>query len=641
MPSPLYLCAMHYASIENLSKSFGIRTLFSQISFYIEEGDKIALVARNGSGKSTLMKIIAGLDTADSGTVWVHKEIKTIMLQQDTHFDGSKTIWDNVLRLQNPVVQAVKAYEECLENNPNDHDTIGVLMSRIDELDAWSFESNVKQVLGKLNIHHLNHKMGNLSGGQKKRVALAQALIEAQLYSGKCLLLMDEPTNHLDVEMIEWLEEYLNASKVTLLLVTHDRYFLDAVCNEIIEIDAEKVYTHKGGYDYFLEQKALRIEVQQSELQKDKNIYRKELEWMRKQPKARTTKSKSRQDAFAQVEERVKQQNETAEVSLQMKMTRLGGKVLEMKKVYKSYGQLPIMKGFDYTFKKGERVGVVGKNGVGKSTFLKIALQLEAPDSGKINHGDTVVFGNFSQDGLQYKEDKRSIEYVKDMAEFFPLADGSKISASQFMEKFGFGAEQQYTLLSKLSGGEKRRLHLMSVLFTNPNFLVLDEPTNDLDLQTLSTLEEFLLDYPGCILIVSHDRYFMDRMVDHLFAFEGDGFIRDYPGNYTQYRQALASGAFEKETTPSREQPQAAGEQKPAASATNTAVKKLSFKEKFELEQLEKDMPRLQKEKKLLEEKLSSTQDYSELQKAADRISAIIAELDQKEMRWLELSEKI
>lgn len=641
MPSPLYLCGMHYASIENLTKSFGIRTLFSKIHFYIEEGDKIALVARNGSGKSTLMKIIAGLDTADSGTVWVHKEIKTIMLQQDTHFDGNKTIWDNVLRLQNPVVQAVKEYEECLENNPNDHDAIGVHMSRIDELDAWSFESNLKQVLGKLNIHHLNHKMANLSGGQKKRVALAQALIEAQLYSGKCLLLMDEPTNHLDVEMIEWLEEYLNASKITLLLVTHDRYFLDAVCNEIIEIDAEKVYTHKGGYDYFLEQKALRIEVQQSELQKDKNIFRKELEWMRKQPKARTTKSKSRQDAFAQVEERVKQQTETVEVSLQMKMTRLGGKVLEMKKVYKSYGPLPIMKGFDYTFKKGERVGVVGKNGVGKSTFLKIALQLEAPDSGKINHGDTVVFGNFSQDGLQYKEDKRAIEYVKAMAEFFPLADGSKISASQFMEKFGFGAEQQYTLLSKLSGGEKRRLHLMSVLFTNPNFLVLDEPTNDLDLQTLSTLEEFLLDYPGCILIVSHDRYFMDRMVDHLFAFEGDGFIRDFPGNYTQYRQALAEGAFEKETTTTREQSLPSSEQKPAASATNTAVKKLSFKEKFELEQLEKDMPRLQEEKKLLEEKLGSTQDYTELQKAADRISAIIAELDQKEMRWLELSEKM
>ncbi len=633
---------MHYASVENLSKSFGVRTLFKNISFHIEEGDKIALVARNGSGKSTLMKIIAGLDTADSGTVWVHKDIKTVMLQQDNDFAGNKTIWDNVLRLDNPVVKAVKAYEEWLEKESDDHEEMSRLMSKIDDLNAWSFESDLKQILGKLNIHHLNEKIGNLSGGQKKRVALAQALIEAQLYEGNCLLIMDEPTNHLDVSMIEWLEEYLGASRVTLLLVTHDRYFLDAVCNEIIEIDDEKVFVYKGDYDYFLEQKALRQEVQQSELQKDKNIYRKELEWMRKQPKARTTKSKSRQDAFAEVENRVKQQKDVNEVSLQMKMTRLGGKILEMKKVYKSFGNLAIMKGFDYTFKRGERTGVVGKNGVGKSTFLKIALMQEPADSGKINHGDTVVFGNFSQDGLQYKEDKRAIEYVKDMAEYFPLADGSKLSASMFMEKFGFSAEQQYTYLSKLSGGEKRRLHLMSVLFVNPNFLVLDEPTNDLDLQTLRTLEEFLMDFPGCILIVSHDRYFMDRMVDHLFAFEGNAVIRDFPGNYTQYREAQAKGLLENKTEQLMKQaPVEERKETLRVVAPSTEIKKLSFKEKFELEQLEKDMPRLQQEKKQLEEKLASTADYAELQKAADRISAIIHELDEKEMRWLELSERM
>ena len=640
----LYICAMHYASVENLTKSFGIRTLFKNITFHIEEGDKIALVARNGSGKSTLMKIIAGSDTADSGTVWVHKDIKTVMLQQDNDFDGNKTIWDNVLRLDHPVVKAVKEYEVFLEEGSDDHDHLGELMAKLDDLDAWSFESDLKQILGKLNIHHLTERVGNLSGGQKKRVALAQSLIEAQLYQGNCLLIMDEPTNHLDVSMIEWLEEYLGSAKITLLLVTHDRYFLDAVCNEIIEIDDEKVYVYKGDYDYFLEQKALRQEVQQSELQKDKNIFRKELEWMRKQPKARTTKSKSRQDAFAEVEERVKQQKEVAEVTLQMKMTRLGGKILELKKVNKSYGDLTIMKGFDYTFKRGERIGVVGKNGVGKSTFLKIALQQEEPDSGKINHGDTVVFGNFSQDGLVYKEDKRAIEYVKDMAEYFPLADGSKLSASMFMEKFGFSAEQQYTPLSKLSGGEKRRLHLMSVLFTNPNFLVLDEPTNDLDLQTLRTLEEFLMEYPGCILIVSHDRYFMDRMVDHLFAFEGNGVIRDYPGNYTQYREALSKGLLEQQdqqimkSMPEEEVKTTAA---PPAQATAGQPKRLTFKEKFELEQLEKDMPRLQEEKKMLEEKLGVTQDYNELQKASDRISAIIHELDEKEMRWLELSEKV
>jgi len=630
---------MHYASIENISKSFGIRTLFKNITLNIEEGDKIALVARNGSGKSTLLKIITGLDTPDAGTVWVHKDIKVVMLQQDNDFDGNKTIWDNVLRLDNPVVKVVKEYEQFLEDGLEDIDKLGELMAKLDDLNAWNFESDLKQILGKLNLHHLSEKVGNLSGGQKKRVALAQALIEADLHAGRCLLILDEPTNHLDVDMIEWLEDYLAAAKVTLLLVTHDRYFLDAVSNEIVEIDEEKVYVYKGDYDNFLEQKSLRLEVQQSELQKDKNIFRKELEWMRKQPKARTTKSKSRQDAFTEVEDRVKLKKDVEEVSLQVKMTRLGGKILELIKVYKSYGDLQIMKGFDYTFKRGERIGVVGKNGVGKSTFLKIALQLEAPDSGKINHGDTVVFGNFSQDGLIYKEDKRAIEYVKDMAEYFPLNDGTKISASQFMEKFGFSAEQQFTPLSKLSGGEKRRLHLMSVLFLNPNFLVLDEPTNDLDLQTLRTLEEFLMEYPGCILIVSHDRYFMDRMVDHLFAFEGNAVIRDYPGNYTQYREAIANGSLTDERQIMKQE-QKIAEPAPVINS-NSPVQKLSFKEKRELELLDKEMPELQKEKAALETTMNEgNPGFNELQKAAERIGVIVQSLDEKEMRWLELSEK-
>lgn len=637
---------MHYASIENISKSFGIRTLFSNISFHVEEGDKIAFVARNGSGKSTLLKIIAGMETADAGTVWVHKDIRVIMLQQDTPFDDRKSIWDNVLRMENPVVKAVKAYEQCLEEDADNIDKLTHLMARVDELNAWTFESELKQILGKLNLHHLNEPMGNLSGGQRKRVALAQALIEAQLHAGKCLLILDEPTNHLDVSMIEWLEDYLSAQKITLLCVTHDRYFLDAVCNEILEMDEERIYEYKGDYDYFLEQKSLRHEVQQSELQKDKNIFRKELEWMRKQPKARTTKSKSRQDAFTEIEERVGKKREELDVSLQVKMTRLGGKVLEMKKVNKSYGDKVLIKGFDYTFKKGERVGIVGKNGVGKSTFLKIALQQEKPDSGKINHGDTVVFGNFNQEGLQYKEDKRAIEFVKDFAEFFPLADGSKISASQFMEKFGFNAEQQYTPLSKLSGGEKRRLHLLSVLFLNPNFLILDEPTNDLDLQTLRTLEEFLLEFPGCILIVSHDRYFMDRLVDHLFAFEGEGMIRDFPGNYSQYRSQLAEGSLE-ETLSVGVLPEkaAAAETKKEAvdpPGKQQVKKALSFKEKFEFEHLEKEIPQLQEEKILLEGKMNSgAMGYDELQKAAQRIGELVQLIDDKEMRWLELSERV
>ncbi len=633
---------MHYASIENISKSFGIRTLFKDISFHIEEGDKISLVARNGSGKSTLLKIIAGLDTADSGTIWVRKEVKVIMLQQETAFDEEKSIWDNILRLDNPVVKVVKDYEMFLETGTDNVEHLTELMGRLDEHNAWNFENELQQILGKLNLHHLNEPVKNLSGGQRKRVALAQALIEAQIHEGKCLLILDEPTNHLDVSMIEWLEDFLSAQKITLLLVTHDRYFLDAVCNEIIEIDEGKVYEYRGDYDYFLEQKSLRQEVQASELQKDKNIFRKELEWMRKQPKARTTKSKSRQDAFAAVEERVSQKKEELEVSLQVKMTRLGGKILEMKKVNKAYGDKVLIKGFDYTFKRGERIGIVGKNGAGKSTFLKIALQQEAPDSGKINHGDTVVFGNFDQEGLKYKEDKRAIEYVKDFAEFFPLADGSKISASQFMEKFGFSAEQQYTPLSKLSGGEKRRLHLLSVLFVNPNFLILDEPTNDLDLQTLRTLEEFLMDFPGCILIVSHDRYFMDRLVDHLFAFEGDGMIRDFPGNYTQYREQLKNNTLTGSFIESKEKEETAAKPAKPQSTLNNSTQKLSFKEKFEFENLEKELPALQKEKETLEAKMAAGNlSYDELQKSAARVGELIEMIDRKEMRWLELSEKV
>ncbi|NOU38359.1 MAG: ABC-F family ATP-binding cassette domain-containing protein [Ferruginibacter sp.] len=633
---------MHYASVENISKSFGIRTLFKNISFYVEEGDKIAFVARNGTGKSTLLKIFAGLETADEGTVWVHKDVKVIMLQQDTPFMEDKTIRENVLRLDNPTIKTVSAYEKYLDEGSEDMDLLTELMGKMEELNAWSFESEMKQILGKLNLHDLEAIMSTLSGGQRKRVALAQALIEAQLHEGKCMLIMDEPTNHLDVSMIEWLEDFLSTHKMTILLVTHDRYFLDTVCNEIIEMDGEKLFVYKGDYDYFLEQKSLRQEIEASEFQKDKNIFRKELEWMRKQPKARTTKSKSRQDAFKDVEERVSVKKEDAEVSLQVKMTRLGGKILEMKKVSKSYGDKLIMKGFDYTFKRGERVGIVGKNGVGKSTFLKIALQQEEPDSGKINHGDTVVFGNFNQEGLTYKEDKRAIEYVKDMAEYFPLADGTKLSASMFMEKFGFNAQQQFTPLSKLSGGEKRRLHLMSVLFVNPNFLILDEPTNDLDLQTLRTLEEFLMDFPGCILIVSHDRYFMDRMVEHLFAFEGEGVIKDYPGNYTQYRSYLKeieAGTRKDDGKMNMVSIEEKPKQVPQANIGINTAKKLSFKEKHELETLDKEIPNLQKEKEALEIKMSSNITYDEMQKIASRVTEIITLLDVKELRWLELSE--
>ena len=630
---------MHYASINNISKSFGVRELFRGITFHVEEGDKIALIARNGFGKTTLLQILLGNDTPDQGDVWIHKDIQVIFLEQEQRFDPLKSIWDNVLSMNHPVAQVVKRYEEFLEKGSADATELQRLLNTMDELHAWSFEHDMQQILSRLKITNLNQKISALSGGQKKRVALAQCLIAAKLHEGKCLLILDEPTNHLDVAMIEWLEDYLNKAKITLLMVTHDRYFLDAVCNEIIEIDQQQVYIHQGNYDYFLEQKAHRNEVASSELLKDKNIYRKELEWMRKQPKARTTKSKSRQDNFTDVEQRVKQKVEDLSVQLQVKMTRLGGKILEMKKVYKNFGDKKILAGFDYTFKRGERIGIVGKNGVGKSTFLQIALQLMEPDSGKVNHGDTVVFGHFSQEGLTYKEDKRVVEYVKSFAEFFQMADDTKISAAKFLERFAFTPEQQYTYLSLLSGGEKRRLQLLTILYKSPNFLVLDEPTNDLDLQTLQLLEEFLLDYPGCLLLVSHDRYFMDKLVDHLFVFEGDGIVRDFPGNYSQYRieeenkQPILDTKENQDNNDFEEQKRLKKEKE--------KEKKLSYKEKRELEDLEKEMPALEQEKSTLEAHLgSSGLSYDELQKTSERIQQIIHQLEEKEMRWLELSEK-
>ncbi|MEP7278003.1 MAG: ABC-F family ATP-binding cassette domain-containing protein [Bacteroidota bacterium] len=628
---------MHYVSVEGLTKSYGIKPLFKDISFHIEEGDKIALVAKNGSGKSTLLKILSGTETADSGKVWVHKDVTVALFEQDPQFLEHKSILDNIFHHNHPVINAIKAYEAA--SDAEDADRIGDAIVLLDELNAWDFDTKVKQILGKLNIHHLNQLAGTLSGGQRKRVALAKTLIDIGFEHKHVLLIMDEPTNHLDVEMVEWLEHYLNQEKVTLLMVTHDRYFLDAVCNEILEIDAENLYVYKGDYENFIERKAARIESETASIGKAKNLFRKELEWMRKQPKARTTKSKSRQDNFYVVEAKAKQKIEDERVQLQVKMTRLGGKVAELKKVYKRYGDKIILRGFDYTFKKGDRIGIVGKNGAGKSTFLNILQELEPADSGKINIGDTVVFGNYAQQGLEIKEDKRVIEFVKDIAEHFPLADGSSLSAAQFLQLFLFTPDQQYTYISRLSGGEKRRLHLLSILFRNPNFLILDEPTNDLDLQTLGVLENFLSDYQGCIIIVSHDRYFMDRLVDHLFVFQGDGDIRDFPGNYSQYRIALKDDEklTDAGTQMSEKEERAAP---PPAPASNDEKRKLSFKEKREFEQLEKEIADLSGEKETVTEKLSSgTAPFEELQKLSERIGMLTLLLDEKELRWLELSE--
>jgi ATP-binding cassette subfamily F protein uup len=628
-----YLCAMHYVSVESLTKSFGVKPLFENISFHIEEGDKIALIARNGSGKSTLLRILAGKETSDSGTSWINKEVTVALFEQDPKFDERGSIADNIFYHNHPVMNAIREFEAFSEEE-GDLEKLSDAIVKMDDLGAWDFDAKVKQILARLNIHHLQQAVNTLSGGQRKRVALAKTLIDIGFEHKHVLLIMDEPTNHLDVEMVEWLENYLDQQNVTLLLVTHDRYFLDSVSDEIWELDGSDLFVYKGDYQNYIEKKAARQESEAASIDKARNTYRKELEWMRKQPKARTTKSKSRQDNFYKVETKAKQRIEDAQLELQVKMSRLGGKVIELKKVYKSFGEKPIMKGFDYTFKKGERIGVVGKNGVGKSTFLNMLQGLEEADSGKINIGETVVFGNYSQQGLLIKEDMRVIEFVKNIAESFPLAGGGSLSAAQFLQLFLFPPEQQYTYVSKLSGGEKRRLHLLSILFRNPNFLILDEPTNDLDLPTLGVLENFLTEYPGCLLIVSHDRYFMDRLVDHLFVFEGEGIIRDFPGNYSQYRIWLKEKEEEEKTgvLPVK--------QEVVAAPVKEEKRKFTYKEKREFEQIQQDIANLEKEKQTITEKMNDgSLPFDQLQQSSVRISEITNLLNEKELRWLELSE--
>lgn len=650
--SILIFAVMHYVSAEGLTKSYGINPLFKNISFHINEGDKIALIARNGVGKSTLLRVLSGQETLDEGKLFIHKDVTVALFEQEPKFDESKTVLENIFHTNHPVMNVIREYE--LAADSEDGEKMAELFEKMDDLNAWEFEVKVKQILTKLNVHHLEQPVSDLSGGQRKRVALAKTLIDIGFDHKHTLLMMDEPTNHLDVEMIEWLENYLNQENVTLLLVTHDRYFLDAVSEEIWELERENMYVYRGDYENYMEKKAARIESEMASIDKAKNEYRKELEWMRKQPKARTTKSKSRQDNFYEVEARAKQKIEDAQVQLQVKMSRLGGKIVEMKKVYKSYGDLPILKGFDYSFSKGERIGIIGKNGVGKSTFLNMLQLIEPADNGKINIGDTVVFGNFSQQGLVVKENVRVIEYVKDIAENFPLANGGSLSAAQFLELFLFTPDKQYTYLNALSGGEKKRLQLLAVLFKNPNFLILDEPTNDLDLPTLAVLERFLEAYQGCVMIVSHDRYFMDRLVDHLFVFEGNGEVRDFPGTYTQYRIWLKENEKKENKWQSLEQQKSSGktteevaQQSTAEQNKNTPVpvvantkRKPGFKEKREFEELEKEIPALEAEREQLTLEMSNPDiNYDTIERISKRLLAITAELEVKELRWLELSE--
>ena len=627
---------MNLLSVENLSKSYSEKILFNGISFGIETGQKVAMIAKNGSGKSTLMKILAGKDIADKGAVTYRKDITVAYLDQDPKFDETKTIIETIFHSDLPSLKIIKEYEACLERDiehhtPGSQKELERAMAAMDDANAWDYEARVKQILSRLNIHHLEQTIKSLSGGQRKRVALARVLIDEP-----DLLMLDEPTNHLDVDMIEWLENYLLRQNISLLLVTHDRYFLDNICDKIIELDDGKLYHYDGNYSYFLEKKAEREFNESREVDKARNIMRTELEWIRRMPKARGTKSKARVDAFDGLKERATKKKGDDKLQLDVKMTRIGGKVLEMKKVYKNFGDNAMLRGFDYTFKTGERIGIVGKNGSGKSTFLNIITGLESHDSGKINVGDTIVFGYYSQGGMKLKDDKRVIEVVKEIADFIPQADGTKIPASAFLTLFQFPPDVQHTFVSKLSGGEKRRLFLLTVLIKNPNFLILDEPTNDLDLITLNILEEFLMNFGGCLLVVSHDRYFMDKLVDHLFIFEGDGIVRDFNGSYLDWREQKEETEKEESRIRNQEARLKANEEK----SIKLEKKKFSFKEKFEFEQLEMEIELLEKEKSTLAEWLNSGNGtHEELMQWANRLQEVTTIVEGKSVRWLELSE--
>ncbi len=635
---------MNYLRAENLNKRYGDRILFENLTLTIEKGDKIALIAKNGTGKTNLMNILAGADTSDGeGKVIVDKNIQVAYLPQDPYLDPKLNVWDALFSSNNELLKAVAEYEEVMRLSETNHDEATMLklqyaMEKMDLLNAWDYETRVKLILTKLSITRYDQPVTMLSGGQRKRLALARILIQTP-----DLLIMDEPTNHLDVEMIEWLEGYLKSADITLFLVTHDRYFLDAVCNEIIELDNSKLYTYKGNYAYYIEKKEEREFKEGREIDKARNLFRKELEWMRKQPRARGTKQKARVDAFYETKEKASQKMENKKVELDMKMQRLGGKIIELHHVNKSFPDLKVIDDFSYMFRPGERVGIIGKNGVGKSTFLNTIMELDAPDSGHISKGDTVIYGYYSQKGLEIKEDKRVLEVVKDIAEFVELGRGEQVTATQLCKRFLFDDKMQHTFVSKLSGGERRRLFLLTVLIKNPNFLVLDEPTNDLDIQTLNVLEDFLESYKGCLVIVTHDRYFMDKLVDHLFIFEGEGKIRDFNGNYQDYLDEQEEKRQEEKLA--QLSPKAAKVETPEPAATAVTApqptkRKLSFKEQHELDTLNKDIPALEAQKTTINAKLAAgSNNHEELIEWSKTIESINAQLDEKGTRWLELSE--
>ena len=616
---------MNYLSVENISKSYGERILFEDISFGINKDQKVAFVAKNGSGKTSILNIIAGLDIPDSGQVVCRKGISIAYLAQKDEIDPKLTIEETIFATDNKILSIVNQYESALKK-PEDADAYQAAFELMEQYNAWDFETQYRQILSKLKLEDLTLKVGALSGGQRKRLSLAIVLINKP-----DLLILDEPTNHLDLEMIEWLEAFFAKEKITLFMVTHDRYFLERVCNEILELDQGKIYKYKGNYSYYLQNKEERLALEATNLGKAKSLFKKELEWMRKQPKARTTKSKSRIDDFYQIKEKAHQRRKDHQVQLEINMERLGSKILELHKVSKSFGDKKILERFDYVFKRGERVGIIGKNGTGKSSFLNIITQKAPLDGGKVILGETVKYGYYTQAGIEIKEGQKVIEVVKEFGEFIPLSKGRKISASQLLERFLFDKKKQYDFVEKLSGGEQKRLYLCAVLIQNPNFLILDEPTNDLDVVTLNVLENFLLDYPGNLLVVSHDRYFMDKIVDALFVFRGEGVVENFPGNYSDFRAYDVSAPKEIKNEKTIEKIE-------KKNPKNT----LSYNEKREFGSLETDIEKLQRKKATIEAQFLNVEiEADDIEKKSQELQEIISNIEQKEERWFELSMKL
>ena len=615
---------MQYLSLENVSRSYGEKVLFKNINFSISKGDKIALVAKNGSGKSTLLRVIANLEgvEGENARIFISKDIRTAFLNQDPKFEAGATVLEAVFDSKNPIVTAVRDYEAAVADG--DAKALEKSVSRLDDLKAWDAESRIKEILHKLKISDLHQKVAEMSGGQKKRLALAKILIDEPEF-----LILDEPTNHLDLDMIEWLENYLQNPSITLFMVTHDRYFLDSVCNEIVELENGQFYAYRGNYPAYLEKKAARMANDVANYEKTKKLFSRELEWMRRQPQARTTKAKSRIDDFYEIKDKVSNRPKNEEIRLFIQPNRLGSKILELHQVSKKFGENVILEPFTYKFKPGERIGIIGKNGAGKSSFLRMITGQLPSDTGKIVVGDTVTFGYYSQEGLPVDDDKMVIDVIREIAEFIPLEKGYKLTAESLLERFLFPRSQQRVYVSQLSGGEKRRLYLLTVLMQNPNFLILDEPTNDLDILTLNVLQDYLMDFPGCLVVVTHDRYFMDNMVDHLFILEGDGKVLDYNGSYTEYildKKLRAEGNIKKEET--------------ALAASPVSENKMSYEQRKEINKLEKEIEKLEETKAEIVRRFDQEGvSHEQIMAWSQELEKIQEKLEEKEMRWMELVE--